>query len=55
MTRYAYERLANNELMPGVIEVPLELPIGRVIEDIILLVECSLEGDLEGRIQYLPL
>jgi Domain of unknown function (DUF5615) len=55
MTRYAYERLANNELMPGVIEVPLELPIGRVIEDIILLVECCLEGDLEGRIQYLPL
>lgn len=41
--------------MPGVIEVSLDAPIGRVIEDILLLLECSLEGELEGQVQYFPL
>ena len=41
--------------MPGVFEVSLEVPIGRVIEDILLLVECSIEGEWEGQIRYLPL
>ncbi len=40
--------------MPGVIEVSPDAPVGRVIEDILLLVECSQEGELEGQVQYLP-
>lgn len=28
---------------------------GKVIEDILIILECSLEGELEGQIQYLPL
>jgi hypothetical protein len=55
MTRYAYQSLAEGELMTGVIEIPLDIPMGRVIEDILLLVNCSLEGELEGKILYLPL
>jgi Domain of unknown function (DUF5615) len=55
ITRYAYERVAEGEPMPGVIEVNLDAPIGQVIEDILILVECSLEGELSGQIQYLPL
>ncbi len=55
ITRYAYERLAQEQPMPGVIEVTADAPIGRVIEDILLLLECSIEGELEGQIQYLPL
>jgi hypothetical protein len=41
--------------MPGVVEVTSDAPIGRVIEDILVLLACSLEGELEGQIQYLPL
>lgn len=55
ITRYAYERVEAGLKMPGVFEVSLEVPIGRVIEDILLLVECSLEGEWEGQIRYLPL
>jgi hypothetical protein len=41
--------------MPGVFEVSRYAPLGRVIEDILLLAECSLEGEWEGQIGYLPL
>ena len=55
ITRYAYERVTEGQSMPGVIEVSLEAAIGQVIEDILLLLECSLEGELEGQVQYIPL
>ena len=40
--------------MPGVVEISTDAPVGRVIEDIFVLVECSQEGELEGQVQYLP-
>lgn len=55
ITHYAYERITKGQSMPGVIEVSLDAPIGRVIEDILLVLECSLKGELEGQVQYLPL
>lgn len=30
-------------------------PIGRVIGDVLLLAQCSLEGEWQGQIRYLPL
>ena len=41
--------------MPGLFEVSRDLSIGRAIEEILLLAECSLEGDWEGQVRYLPL
>jgi hypothetical protein len=41
--------------MPGVCEVSREVPIGRAIEDLLTLAECSLEGEWEGQVLYLPL
>ena len=41
--------------MPGVFEVPLELDIGHVIEDVLLLTAYSLEGEWESQVRYLPL
>ena len=55
MTRYAYERVQEGRLMPGVFEVSRAVPIGRAIEDLLLLAECSLDGELEGQVRYLPL
>jgi Domain of unknown function (DUF5615) len=54
ITKYAYERVSTEQLMPGVIEVPSDAAIGRVIEDLLILLECALEGELDGQIQYLP-
>jgi hypothetical protein len=55
ITRYAYERIEAGEPMPGVFEVSREVPIGRAIEDILILAECSFDGEWEGQIRYLPL
>jgi len=52
ITRYAYERVQAGLPMPGVFEVRRAVPIGRAIEDILLLAECSLEGEWEGQVRY---
>ena len=41
--------------MPGVFEISRNMPIGAAVEDILLLAECSREGEWEGQIRYLPL
>ena len=55
ITRYAYERIEAGQEMPGVFEVSRTTPIGPVIEDIVLLLECSFEEEWAGQIIYLPL
>jgi len=55
ITQYAYERVRAGRPMPGVFEVSRAVSIGRAIEDILLLAECSLEGEWEGQVRYLPL
>jgi hypothetical protein len=45
VSKYAYERVAAGEPMPGVFEVGTGLSIARAIDDLILIVECSLEGE----------
>lgn len=55
MTFYAFERIRQGKPMPGVFEVNRGVPIGIAVEDILLLNSCSLEGEWEGQIRYLPL
>ena len=55
ITRYAYERIERGQSMPGVFEANSFDPIGLLINDILLLAECSIEGEWEGQIGYLPL
>ncbi len=55
ITWYAYERVDAGESMPGVFEVSRFVSIGRAIDDILLLAECSLEGEWEGQVRYPPL
>lgn len=55
MTRYAYERIQEGKRMPGIFEVSRRVPVATAIEDILLIAECSLEGEWEGQIYYLPL
>jgi hypothetical protein len=55
MTAYASARVSGALPMPGVFAVSQSLPIGKAIEEILLLAECSLQGEWEGQIRYLPL
>ena len=55
ITKHAYDRVAASKSMPGVFEVPRGMPVGEAIDDVLLLAECSLDGEWEGQIRYLPL
>lgn len=55
ITKYANDRIRAEQKMPGVIEVRRSVSIGVAIDDILLLVEASNEGELENQIVYLPL
>jgi hypothetical protein len=55
MPRHARERVGAVLRMPGMILVPDTMPIGQAIEEILLLAQCSREGEWEGQVVYLPL
>lgn len=55
ITHYAYERLRVGRPVPGIFEVHARAPIGRVIDDLLLILEVSEPGDWEGQVRYLPL
>ena len=55
MTHFAYERVRSRRPMPGVFEIARRVPIGVAIEQIELLALCSLDGEWEGQVRYLPL
>jgi hypothetical protein len=41
--------------MPGVFEVDRAAPIAQLIDNLLLLAECSTDGEWEGQVRYLPL
>jgi predicted nuclease of predicted toxin-antitoxin system len=55
MTDFAYERVRAGQGMSGVIEVSLKVPIGKAIEEILILDTCTEADELEGQVIYLPL
>lgn len=55
MITFAYERIEAGLSMPGLFEVSRRVPIGLAIEEIILIAECSIEGEWEGQVRFLPL
>jgi hypothetical protein len=55
LAAHAIERVRAGEPMAGVVEVGRRVPIGPAIEDLALLVAASLEGELDGRVLFLPL
>lgn len=55
MSRYAIDRVQKGLPMPGVFEVGRHVPIRVAIDEIILLAACSIEGEWEGQVRYLPL
>ncbi len=53
MAGFAYDRVARGRRMPGVIEVDDLLPIGAVIEELLLVAQCGLPEDFEDQAVYL--
>jgi hypothetical protein len=55
LAKHAFDRLAAGQPMPGVFEVKSVAPVGQAIDDLILLAECSVDGEWEGQVRFLPL
>jgi len=55
VTRYAFERVDAGLPMPGVIEIVASAPIGKVVEDLALIIECLGDGELDDQVLYIPL
>jgi uncharacterized protein DUF5615 len=55
MVGFAYDRVRAGLPMPGLVEVPRDLPVGWAIEELLLLAEASVERELDGQVRYLPL
>ena len=47
MPPYAYERVRQGLPMPGVFAVSQSVPVGRAIEDLLILILCSRDGEWE--------
>ena len=54
ITMYTYSRIEQNLTMPGVVEVIATAPIGRVIDDLELLILCGSDEDCRDRIIFIP-
>ena len=55
MKQAAYDRIAAGLAMPGVFEVSQDVPIGRAIDELLLLVLCSDDEEWRGQVRFLPL
>lgn len=55
MSKYANQRVAAGQAMPGICAVKRLMPLGDAIEDILILIDASLAGEWEGQVWYVPL
>lgn len=55
LTAHAIARTPKGLPMPGAFAVSQDILIGQAIEDLLLIAKCSLEGEWEGQVRYLPL
>lgn len=55
MRDHAAARLKAGKPMPGLFLVPDTVPIGKAIDEIVLIATCSSPGEWDNRIEFLPL
>jgi hypothetical protein len=53
--RYVYERVKLGQVVPGVIEVHYDTPIGQAIDELEILIGASLPEDFENQVKYVPI
>lgn len=54
MPAFAFDRIRNNQSMPGLFVVSQQAALASVIDDILLVAECSESGEYDGQVIYLP-
>ena len=54
MTRFAHDRIREGQPMPGIFVVSREMPVGKAIADLQVLLECSKEGEWDRLVVFVP-
>jgi len=54
MLRAAFERMQSGQTLAGLVIVRKELPLARAIEDLVLLLECCTEQEVENQTLFIP-
>jgi hypothetical protein len=54
MPAFAYDRIRRKESMPGMLVVSQQAGLNEIIEDLLLLAECSGDHEWDGQVIYLP-
>lgn len=52
---FAHQRVGAGQAMAGVIVARESLPVGQVIDNLMLILECTEASEWEGQVRYLPL
>lgn len=52
---FAYEKMTKGEKMRGVIVVPDQMPIGRAIGDLVIVITCKFDNEWENNITRIPI
>jgi len=55
MLKAAHERVLAGQKTAGLVIVKKEVPLNRAIEELVLLLECSTESELENQVVFIPL
>ncbi len=55
MTPHMIQRAMAGLDLPRVVLVPQSMPIGQAIDELMLIIECSIDSDWEGSVWRLPL
>jgi predicted nuclease of predicted toxin-antitoxin system len=55
MLDFAYSRIESGLLMPGVIALSQDFPIGEAINELAVLIQYSLEDEWENQVVFIPL
>jgi len=55
MVTYAYQRVEAGLPMPGVFEVRDQVPVGKAIEELLIVIEVSSADEWKDKVTYIPL
>ncbi len=54
MTRFAYERIAQDLLMPGIVVIKRTSSVGQIVRELEILITCTMYDEWENHIWFVP-
>lgn len=52
--KHAYAAIVSGQIISGLLVVPSKLNIGKAIDELELIIQCSDENEFENRVEFLP-